>query len=50
VISAALRDKRQTALNERERTGEVVRGIIKRFGVDRSTVQRISRPFVGVAA
>jgi DNA-binding MarR family transcriptional regulator len=38
------------ALNERKRTGEGVRGIAKRFGVDPSTVQRIARPFVGVAA
>jgi hypothetical protein len=49
-ISAALRDKGQTALNERERTGEGVRGIAKRFGVDASTVQRIARPFVGAVA
>jgi DNA invertase Pin-like site-specific DNA recombinase len=40
----------QAALNERKRTGEGVRGIAKRFGVDPSTVQRISRPFVGAAA
>jgi len=36
--------------NERKRTGEGVRGIAKRFGVDPSTVQRIARPFVGAAA
>jgi phage shock protein PspC (stress-responsive transcriptional regulator) len=30
--------------------GEGVRGIAKRFGVDPSTVQRISRPFDAVAA
>src|SRR5262249_3439124 len=40
----------QAALNERKRTGEDVRGIAKRFGVDPSTVPRISRPFVGAAA
>ena len=40
----------QAALSERKRTGEGVRGIAKRFGVDPSTVQRIARPFVGVAA
>ena len=40
----------QAALSERKRTGEGVRGIAKRFGVDPSTVQRISRPFDGVAA
>ena len=40
----------QAALNERKRTGEGVRGIAKRFGVDPSTVQRISRPFDAAAA
>jgi hypothetical protein len=35
----------QAALSERKRTGEGVRGIAKRFGVDPSTAQRISRPF-----
>ena len=35
---------------ERNRTGEGVRGIAKRFGVDPSTVQRISRPFAVAAA
>jgi DNA invertase Pin-like site-specific DNA recombinase len=40
----------QAALSERKRTGEGVRGIAKRFGVDPSTVQRVARPFVGVAA
>jgi cyanophycinase-like exopeptidase len=40
----------QTALKKRKRTGEGVRGIAKRFGVDPSTVQRISRPFADVAA
>jgi len=34
----------------RSRTGEGVRGVTKRFGVDRSTVQRIARPFDGAAA
>jgi hypothetical protein len=33
-----------------KRTGEGVRGIAKRFGVDPFTVQRISRPFDGAAA
>jgi DNA invertase Pin-like site-specific DNA recombinase len=49
-IAAELEKRIQAALNERKRTGEGVRGIAKRFGVDPSTVQRISRPFVGVAA
>jgi DNA invertase Pin-like site-specific DNA recombinase len=49
-IAAELEKRIQTALNERKRTGEGVRGIAKRFGVDPSTVQRIARPFVGVAA
>jgi DNA invertase Pin-like site-specific DNA recombinase len=49
-IAPELEKRIQTALNERGRTGEGVRGIAKRFGVDPSTVQRISRPFVGVAA
>jgi len=40
----------QAALSERKRTGEGVRGIAERFGVDPSTVQRVARPFVGVAA
>jgi DNA invertase Pin-like site-specific DNA recombinase len=51
-IAPALEKRIQAALNERKRTGEGVRGIAKRFGVDPSTVQRISRPFdgAGVAA
>jgi DNA invertase Pin-like site-specific DNA recombinase len=49
-IAPELEKRIQTALNERKRTGEGVRGIAKRFGVDPSTVQRIARPFVGVAA
>ena len=49
-IAAELEKRIQTALNERKRTGEGVRGIAKRFGVDPSTVQRIARPFVGAAA
>ena len=39
----------QAALNERKRTGEGVRGIARRFGVDPSTVQRMSRPFADMA-
>src|SRR5262249_14593844 len=49
-IAPELEKRIQNALNERKRTGEGVRGIAKRFGVDPSTVQRIGRPFVGVAA
>ena len=49
-IASELEKRIQTALNERKRTGEGVRGIAKRFGVDPSTVQRIARPFDGVAA
>jgi DNA invertase Pin-like site-specific DNA recombinase len=49
-IALELEKRIQTALNERKRTGEGVRGIAKRFGVDPSTVQRIARPFDGVAA
>ena len=48
-IAPELETRIQTALNERKHTGEGVRGIAKRFGVDPSTVQRISRPFDGVA-
>jgi DNA invertase Pin-like site-specific DNA recombinase len=49
-ILPSWRNEFQTALNERKRTGEGVRGIAKRFGVDPSTMQGISRPFVGVVA
>lgn len=44
-IGPELEKRIQVALNARRRTGEGVRGIAKRFGVDPSTVQRISRPF-----
>jgi DNA invertase Pin-like site-specific DNA recombinase len=44
-IAPELENQIQVALNERKRTGEGVRGIAKRFGIDPSTVQRISRPF-----
>src|SRR5881392_1793319 len=40
-IPPELAKRIQTALNERKRTDEGVRGIAKRFGVDPSTVQRI---------
>ena len=49
-IALELEKRIQAALNERKRTGEGVRGIAKRFGVDPSTVQRIARPFVSAAA
>jgi DNA invertase Pin-like site-specific DNA recombinase len=49
-IAADLEKRIQAALNDRKRTGEGVRGIAKRFGVDPSTVQRISRPFADAAA
>jgi hypothetical protein len=49
-IAPELEKRIQTALNQRKRTGEGVRGIAKRFGVDPSTVQRISRPFAVAAA
>jgi DNA invertase Pin-like site-specific DNA recombinase len=48
-IAPELEKQIQAALNERKRTGEGVRGIAKRFGVDPSTVQRISRPFADAA-
>lgn len=49
-IAPELEKQIQTALNERKFTGEGVRGIAKRFGIDPSTVQRISRPFAVAAA
>jgi DNA invertase Pin-like site-specific DNA recombinase len=49
-IAPELETRVLAALNERKHTGEGVRGIAKRFGVDPSTVQRISRPFDCVAA
>ena len=38
------------ALKARKETGDSVRKIAARFGVDPSTVQRISRPFAESAA
>jgi hypothetical protein len=38
------------ALKVRKDTGDSVRKIAVRFGVNASTVRRIARPFVGVAA
>src|SRR5438477_5592320 len=43
-IAPELEKRIQAALSDRKRTGEGVRGIAKRFGVDASTVQRIARP------
>jgi DNA invertase Pin-like site-specific DNA recombinase len=48
-IAPELEKQIQAALNARQRTGEGVRGIAKRFGVDPSTAQRISRPFAAAA-
>jgi DNA-binding MarR family transcriptional regulator len=39
-----------TALKARKDTGDSVRRIAARFGIDPSTVQRISRPFDASAA
>ena len=44
-IAADLEKRILAALNARFRTGEGVRKIAERFGVNPSTVQRISRPF-----
>jgi DNA invertase Pin-like site-specific DNA recombinase len=49
-IAPELEKRILAALSERKRTGEGVRGIAKRFGVDPSTVQRISRPFADMTA
>jgi DNA invertase Pin-like site-specific DNA recombinase len=48
-IAPELEKRILAALNKRKRTGEGVRGIAKRFGVDPSTVQRVSRPFAVTA-
>ena len=44
-IAADLEKRILEALKARGRTGEGVRKIAERFGVNPSTVQRISRPF-----
>jgi len=49
-IAPDLEKRIQAARNDRERTGESVRGIAKCFGVDPSTVQRIAHPFADAAA
>jgi hypothetical protein len=49
-LAAALEKQIHDALKARATTGEGVRKIAARFGVDPSTVQRISRPFEGASA
>ena len=49
-IAADVERRISAALKARKDTGDSVRKIAARFGVDASTVQRIARPFVGVAA
>jgi DNA invertase Pin-like site-specific DNA recombinase len=44
-IAAAMESRILAALKARKDTGDSVRKIAARFGVDPSTVQRISRPF-----
>jgi DNA invertase Pin-like site-specific DNA recombinase len=48
-IAADLETRILTALKARTQTGDSVRKIAARFGVDPSTVQRVSRPFDGPA-
>jgi DNA invertase Pin-like site-specific DNA recombinase len=48
-IDADLERQIRAALKDRKHSGEGVRKIAKRFGVNPSTVQRISRPFDGAA-
>jgi DNA invertase Pin-like site-specific DNA recombinase len=49
-LAADVERRISAALKARKNTGDSVRKIAARFGVDASTVQRIARPFVGVAA
>ena len=49
-IAADLERSISAALKARKETGDSVRKIAARFGVDPSTVQRISRPLDSVAA
>jgi DNA invertase Pin-like site-specific DNA recombinase len=48
-LAADLEKRILDALNARKTTGDSVRKIAARFGVAASTVQTISRPFVGAA-
>jgi DNA invertase Pin-like site-specific DNA recombinase len=48
-IAADIEARISAALKARKDTGESVRKIAARFGVDASTVQRISRPFDAAA-
>ena len=49
-LAADVEQRIGAALKARKDTGDSVRKIAARFGVDASTVQRIARPFVGAAA
>src|SRR6516225_666976 len=49
-IAADVERRISAALKARKDTGDSVRKIAARFGIDPSTVQRIARPFVGAAA
>src|SRR5262245_39645537 len=49
-LAAEVEQRISAALKARKDTGDSVRKIAARFGVDASTVQRIARPFVGRAA
>ena len=49
-LAADVEQRISAALKARTSTGDSVRKIAVRFGVDASTVQRIARPFVGAAA
>ena len=49
-IAADVERRISAALKARKDTGDSVRKIAARFGIDPSTVQRIARPFVGAVA
>ena len=49
-LAADVEQRISAALKARKDTGDSVRKIAARFGVDASTVQRIARPFVGMVA
>ena len=48
-LAADIERRISVALKARKETGDSVRKIAARFGVDPSTVQRISRPLNGAA-